>query len=68
MEDVPNSETTNPQIFYPPHYCVFKEDSSTTKLRVEKQQIGFSLKGCLTTLLKLEDVFKSISFFQESDF
>ena len=60
MEKVPNSELNNPQNFCLPHRCVFKEDSSTTKLRVvfdasAKTTSGFSLNDCLMVGPKLQD-------------
>ena len=36
MEVIPQEEINKPsnEVYYLPHHCVFKEDSTTTKLRV----------------------------------
>ena len=59
MEKVPNGELTNPQNVYL-HHCVFKENSSTTKLRVvfdasAKTTSGFYLNDCLMVGPTLQD-------------
>ena len=60
MGKVPNGELNNPQNLYLPHHCVFKGDSSTTKLRVvfdasAKTTSGFSVNDCLKVGPKLQD-------------
>ena len=60
LEKVPEGEMDNPRNFYLPHHCVFKEDSTTTKLRVvfdasAKTTSGYSLNECLLTGPKLQD-------------
>ena len=60
MKKVPQGELNNSQNFYLPHHCVFKEDSSRTKMRVvfdasAKTTKGFSLNDCLMVSPKLQD-------------
>ena len=59
MEKVQNSEMNNPQNFYRPHPCVFKENSSTKQRPVgfgsAKPTYGFSLNDYLKAGLKLRD-------------
>ena len=60
MEIVPNGELNNPQKIYLPHHCVFKEDSSTTKLWVvfeasAKTTSGFTLNDCLMVGPEFQD-------------
>ena len=66
MEKVPNGELNNTQNFYLTHHCVFKEDSSTTKLRVvivaSAKTSGFSLNDCLMVGPKFKTIYSIFLF------
>ena len=67
MEEVPPGEIEidSSKVFYLPHHCVFKESSTTTKLRVvfdasAKTSSGYSLNDCLLVGPKIQNDLFSI--------
>ena len=60
LEIVPRNELNSENVYYLPHHCVFKEDSTTTKLRVvfdgsNKTKNQLSLNDCILIGPKNQD-------------
>ena len=60
LEIVPRNELNSENVYYQPHHCVFKEDSTTTKLRVvfdgsNKTKNQLSLNDCILIGPKIQD-------------
>ena len=60
LENVPRNELNSENVYYLPHHCVFKEDSTTTKLRVvfdgsNKTKNQLSLNDCILIRPKIQD-------------